>query len=236
MDELLGAAPPRSMLVAATDRDEHTGPSALTRSRVLAMLARRSLPSLIEATVVPALVFYVMLVTIGPGVAMLTVLAWSYAAVLRRRLMGQNIPTILLLSVLGLTLRTVLGVTDGTFIYFLQPIFMTVALAGVFLGSLLTSRPIIGRLAHDFCPLSPEIAQRPAILRLFIQLTILWAGVHLVTAATTFGLLVSVPTPTFVALKTLVSLGITVTAIVFTVSASMRIARAENLVFAHVHE
>jgi hypothetical protein len=235
MDELLGT-PTQSMLVAATDRDEHRGPSAITKPRVLAMLARRSLPSVIEATVVPALLFYVVLVRVGPGAAMLTVLAWSYGAVLRRRLMGQNIPTILLLSVLGLTLRTMVGIMDGTFIYLLQPIFTTVVLAGVFLGSLLTSRPIIGRLAHDFCPLSPDIAQRPAVLRLFIQLTVLWAGVHLLTAATTFGLLVSLPTSTFVALKTVVSFGITVSAIVFTVSASIRIARAENLVFARVPE
>jgi hypothetical protein len=148
--------------------------------------------------------------------------------------MGQNIPTLLLLSVLGLTLRTIFGIVDGTLVYFLQPIFTTVVLAGVFLGSLLTTRPIIGRLAHDFCPLSPDIAQRPAILRLFMQLTVLWAGVHLLTAATTFGLLVSLPTSTFVALKTLVSLSITVGAIVFTVSASIRIARAENLVFASI--
>jgi hypothetical protein len=67
-----------------------------------------------------------------------------------------------------------------------------------------------------------------------MQLTVLWAGVHLLTAATTFGLLVSLPTSTFVALKTLVSLSITVGAIVFTVSASIRIARAENLVFASI--
>jgi hypothetical protein len=232
MDEVLDST--GSMLVAATARDQHTGPSALTKPRVLAMLARRSLPSVLEATMVPAIIFYVALVTIGPGVAMVAVLAWSYGAVVRRRAMGQNIPTLLLLSVLGLTLRTIFGIVDGTFVYFLQPIFTTVVLAGVFLGSLLTTRPIIGRLAHDFCPLSPDIAQRPAILRLFMQLTVLWAGVHLLTAATTFGLLVSLPTSTFVALKTLVSLSITVGAIVFTVSASIRIARAENLVFASI--
>jgi hypothetical protein len=232
MDEVLDST--GSMLVAATARNQHTGPSALTKPRVLAMLARRSLPSVLEATMAPAIIFYVALVTIGPGVAMVAVLAWSYGAVVRRRAMGQNIPTLLLLSVLGLTLRTIFGIVDGTFIYFLQPIFTTVVLAGVFLGSLLTTRPIIGRLAHDFCPLSPDIAQRPAILRLFIQLTALWAGVHLLTAATTFGLLVSLPTSTFVALKTLVSLSITVGAIVFTVSASIRIARAENLVFASI--
>jgi hypothetical protein len=37
-------------------------------------------------------------------------------------------------------------------------------------------------------------------------------------------------------LKTLVGFGITASAIVFTVSASIRIARAENLVFARVPE
>src|SRR5690348_11121439 len=116
MDEVLDST--GSMLVAATARDQHTGPSALTKPRVLAMLARRSLPSVLEATMAPAIIFYVALVTIGPGVAMVAVLAWSYGAVVRRRAMGQNIPTLLLLSVLGLTLRTIFGIVDGTFIYF----------------------------------------------------------------------------------------------------------------------
>ena len=123
---------------------------------------------------------------------------------------------------------------SGTFIYFLQPVVTTLALAVVFLGSLLFGRPIIGRLASDFCPLSPEIANRPAILRLFWGLTLLWAGVHVLTAAATFGLLVSLPTQTFVALKSLVCLAITVVAIVLTVSWSIRTARAEDLVMARV--
>ena len=42
----------------------------------------------------------------------------------------------------------------------------------------------------------------------------------------------SLPTPTFVAVKSIVSLAITVTAIVATVSWSIRTARAEDLVFA----
>jgi hypothetical protein len=69
---------------------------------------------------------------------------------------------------------------------------------------------------------------------LFSGLTLLWAGVHLLSAATTFTLLVSLPTTTFVAVKTFVSLAITITAIVFTVSWSIRTARAEDLVFARV--
>jgi len=60
----------------------------------------------------------------------------------------------------------------------------------------------------------------------------LWAGVHLLTAAATLGLLVSLPVPIFVLLKTVSGLGITCAAIVVTVSWALRTARREQLVFA----
>jgi hypothetical protein len=220
------------MLVAASSLDELA--SHLSKARVLAALGRRSLPSLIEATVIPTIIFYVCLVHIGSGAAMLAVLSWSYGAVVRRWVSGHRIPAILVLAVLGLTVRTLLGIMSGTFVYFLQPVMTTLALAAVFLGSLCFGRPIIGHLASDFCPLAPEIASRPAIVRLFTGLTLLWAAVHLLTAATTFGLLVSLPTTTFVLLKSVVSLAITVGAIVLTVSWSIRTARSENLVMARL--
>ena len=114
------------------------------------------------------------------------------------------------------------------FFYFLQPLATTVALGFVFLGSVLVGRPLISRLAHDFCPIAPEVLLRPAVVELFVGLTVLWAGVHLLTAATTFGMLVSMPVATFVLVKTLTSLSITATAIALTVSWSIRIARREN--------
>ena len=221
------------MLVAAPD-GEVAHDRAVSKSRVLTTLARRSLPSLLEATVVPALIFYVFLLRAGPGPTMVSVLVWSYGAVIRRLVGGHRIPSILMLAVLGLTVRTIVGFTSGTFMYFLQPVVGTLVLAAVFLGSVFVGRPIIGRLASDFCPLSPEIANRPAVLRLFSGLTLLWAGVHLLSAATSFGMLVSLPTTTFVALKTVVSLTITISAIVLTVSWSIRTAQREELVFARV--
>ena len=221
------------MLVAASD-EAHVGHLSLSRMRVLAVVGRRSLPSLIEATLIPAVLFYVFLVTIGPGAAMIAVLAWTYGAVARRLAGRRPLPAILVLAVVGLTVRTILGLMAGTFIYFFQPILTTVVLSGVFLGSWMIGRPIIARLASDFCPLAPEIALRPGVTRLFSSLTLLWAGAHLLTAATTFGLLVSLPTTTFVALKTVVSLGITVGAVALTISASIRRAKTEQLVFARV--
>ncbi len=223
----------RPMLVAAPSGDRHAA-SSVSKLRVLEVVGRRSLPSLIEATIIPAILFYVFFVTLGPTPAMLAVLTWSYGAVLRRLVRGHGVPGVLQLAVIGLTVRTIVGIMSGTFMYFLQPVATTVALALVFLGSLKFGRPIIARMASDFCPLSPEIACRPGVVRLFSGLTLLWAGVHLLSAATTFSLLVLLSTPTFVAVRSFVSLAITISAVVLTVSWSIRTARAENLVFARV--
>jgi uncharacterized membrane protein len=221
------------MLVAAPAGDR-AACSSLSKLRVLEAVGRRSLPSLIEATVIPAVLLYIFFTTLGPTPAMLAVLVWSYGAVLRRLISGHGIPGVLQLAVVGLTVRTIVGILSGTFMYFLQPVATTLALALVFFGSLLFGRPMIARMASDFCPLAPDIAGRPGVVRLFSGLTLLWAGVHLVSAATTFTLLVSLPTTTFIAIRSFVSLAITVSAIVLTVSWSIRTARSENLVFARV--
>jgi hypothetical protein len=222
----------RPMLIAAPSG----GPvePSLSKVRILKAVGRRSLPALIEATVIPAIAFYVFFTTLGPTPAMLAVLAWTYGAVVRRLVSGHGVPGVLQLAVIGLTVRTIVGILSGTFMYFLQPVATTLALALVFLASLMFGRPMIARMASDFCPLAPEIAGRPGVARLFSGLTLLWAGVHLLSAATTFTLLVSLPTPTFVAVRSFVSLAITISAIVLTVSCSIRTARTENLVFARV--
>src|SRR5436853_37223 len=98
------------MLVAAERSDDRTPAPPLSKLHVLAVLGRRSLPALLEATVAPAILFYVFLVTVGPVAAMLAALAWSYGAVVRRLVRDGRIPAILTLSVLSLTLRTVIGI------------------------------------------------------------------------------------------------------------------------------
>ncbi len=202
------------------------------RRPLLYAVAWRGLPNLIEATVIPAIMFFLIVKTINVPAAMVAVLVWAYVAILRRVVRGTRIPAILLLATLGLTVRTLVGLVSGsTFAYFIQPIATTVALAAVFLGSVVIGRPVIARLAHDFCPIAPEVAGRPAVLRLFGGLTVLWAGVHVVTAAITFGMLVSMPVATFVAVKTVACLAVTVGAIVITIFWALRIVRSERLVF-----
>src|SRR5262245_44734695 len=152
------------MLICASAAGDDVPHVPISRLRVLKVLGRRSLPSLIEATIIPAILLYVLFATFGPVVAMLAVLAWSYGAVVRRLVSGRPIPGVLLLAVTALTVRTAVGIASGTFLYFLQPVATTLVLAGIFLGSLFSGRPIIARMAGDFCPITPEIAERPAIV------------------------------------------------------------------------
>jgi hypothetical protein len=229
------AAAPKSpswMLVGSAGRSEAEA-RALHVPQVLAAVLRRGLPNVVEATLVPTLLFIVSVALLGPLVAMAVVLAWGYGAIGRRLLLRQRVPALLVLATLGLTIRTTVGLASGsTFAYFVQPVATTVVLAAVFAGSAWLGRPVIARLAHDFVPLHPEVAGRPAIIRLFVGLTLLWAGVHLLTAAITFSLLVTLPVPQFVALKTVATLSVSVAAIAITIVMALRTARREGLVFA----
>jgi hypothetical protein len=220
------------MLVAAARCDRAEVDASISKVHVLKMVARRSLPSLIEATLIPSLLFYAFFVAVGPAQAMCAALAWAYGSVLRRLVSRQRIPGVLQLAVAGLTIRTIVGLLSGTFMYFLQPVATTLALSLAFLVSLRYGPPIIARMASDFCPLDDEISARPRVTRLFSSLTLMWAAVHLLSAGTTLVMLVSLPTATFVALRPVVSLAITISAVMLTILWATRTARSENLVLA----
>jgi uncharacterized membrane protein len=199
----------------------------------LAAIARRTVPHLLEATIVPAALFYVVLVRVGPGAAMVATLVWSYTALARRLVRRERVPAILLLALGGLTARTAAGVLSGSSaMYFLQPVLTTVVMAAVFLGSLVIGRPVVAQLAVDFCPIGPEVSARPGVTRLFRRLTVLWAGIHLTTGAATLGLLMVLPLPAFVLLKTVVCLAVTAVGAGITVALAMSTVRREGLVLA----
>lgn len=224
-------------LVAALELGSTTDPGAappvLSRIAVLGAVARRGGPHLLEATFVPAVLFYCCLTWGGLGLAYVIALGWMYGAVARRLIGRRRIPPILVLGVVGITVRTAMAVTSGsTFVYFMQPILGTIATAGVFLLSLIAGRPLIGRLATDFWPITPEMADNPRVISLFRGLTVLWAGINLATAATTFTLLLCLPVAPFVAAKQASGLAITTTGIVVTVCWSHRVACREGVLIA----
>jgi hypothetical protein len=219
------------LLIARTVGSPTTG-TRVTHREVFGAIARRSLPQLAEATVVPAILFYVVLLSVGAGAAMIAVLCWTYGAIARRVALGVRPPGVLMLAAFGLTCRTVVGLLSGsTFAYFVQPVATAVMLAVVFAGSFVTGRPLVARLADDFCPMEPDVARRPAVTDLFVGLTLLWALVHLLTAVATFTMLVTMPVAPFFAIKTITCIAITIGGVAVTISWSLSTARSEELAF-----
>ena len=143
----------------------------------LRAIARHAVPNLVECTLVPTLIFSVVLQLSGLISASLAALGWSYAMLVRRLIMRIRIPGLLLLTCLGLTMRTAVVVASGSaFIYFVQPIAATAIVGFTFLASALTSTTMVDRLAKDFCPLTDDIVGRRGVKRHFRRLTIMWAG------------------------------------------------------------
>lgn len=198
---------------------------------VVVAVTKRLVPYLIEATLIPTVLFYVLLLSTGElRWALLGALGWSYSAVARRLVARRPIPGLLILATLGISLRTVIYLlSNNSFVYFVQPIARTVATAAVFALSVLVGRPLIARFAADFCPLTPDVLDRPAIGLLFRRLTYLWAAVNAIAAATSLTLLLTLPVAVFVGTATVAAWVITCSGVVLTVSDAVRTARLEGL-------
>ena len=200
---------------------------------VLRAVGRRLLPSLIEATLVPTLLFYAVFALVGATGAFIAALGWSYVAIGRRLASRTPIPGIMILASIGITLRTAFAIASGSsFVYFVQPVLGTLVLSAVFVISVIIRRPLIGRFASDFCALEPGIASRPGVVRLYGHLTYLWAAVNLCAATATLVMLLTMPVGAFVAVRPVVCWLLTLTGIVITVSASVRAVRREGLLLA----
>jgi hypothetical protein len=208
-------------------QDGQTGPAPPPRLRTV--LSRIAV-SLLIACFIPALLFYVCLAIVGVWVALVAALAWCYGVSAWRMATKRQRSGLLMLTVAVLTARTAFALVSGdTFLYFLQPAVTDVAVAAVFFASLVTARPVVARLASDFFPMTAEVARRPRIRRLFWHLTLLWAVVCLGKASVTVSLLVSQSTMTFVIVKSICLLSITILAVTATVLAALWVARKEGL-------
>jgi hypothetical protein len=207
----------------------------LPKQPLLMAVARRGLPGILEASLTPAAIFLLTNSFFGTRSAMLAVLIWGCASFTWRKTRGRTPPALVVLALCGLTVRTLVGVVSGsTFAYFAQPVATMIAIAGIFFFSVLLGRPLVARIAHDFCPIAPDVATRPAVIDLFAGLTVLWAGAQLLTAAATLGMLLSLDTTLFVVLKPIVSLSISAASIAVTIAWALRVAHREELVFATV--
>ncbi|MHB8670641.1 MAG: VC0807 family protein [Acidimicrobiales bacterium] len=201
----------------------------------LGTLARHALPHLVESTLVPLALFYGFLWLVGIWTALVVALGWSWVAVARRVLLRRPVPGLLLLGTVGLTARTVVAFASGSvLVYFLQPTLTTVVIAGAFLLSVPAGRPLAERLAADFLPIPPELLRRPCVRKVFVRITVLWAGVNLFNVAASLALLLLAPLAAYPLTKTAVSAAVAAVAVALSTRWFRQTLRRHDLVVASV--
>lgn len=204
--------------------------STLPEPPSIGSIVARLAVNLLVAVVVPGVIFYLALVAAGLDAAVLLALGWAAGALVWRHVTGRPVSGLLVLTVAVMAARTAFTLVTGNgFIYFLQPVITDGALGTLFLVSVATARPLVARLASDFYPLDDAVAARPRIRRLFRHLTLLWAFVILAKGGLTLWLLTSQSMVSFVLIKNLSFLALTVAAVAVTIWGAMQVARKEGL-------
>ena len=185
---------------------------------------RHAVPSLVEGTVVPALLFVTIMHSVGMTPALWSCLLWSGCSLGRRVLFGQRLTGLLILGGIGTGFRlaTVMW-TASPFIFFLQPVLATLASAIAFGVSVLLHRPLAARLGADIVPLGDDQWSDPGVVRACNRLSLVWCGALTANAALTLWMLSTLDVATFVMLRPFVGLVTTLPAIVtsFVVGASV---------------
>ncbi|HEX5535443.1 MAG TPA: VC0807 family protein [Actinomycetales bacterium] len=147
-----------------------------------------------ESVIGPLVIFYVVLVTAGLQAALIGALAWAYTVVAVHLLRRSRPPVLLLVTAALATLQAgVATAANSATVYFLQPTAATYLFAGAMLLTVPLKRPLIQRLAHDFCPLPDDVLASSPVRKLFQRLSLLWGSVLLVNASTTLALLLTTP-------------------------------------------
>jgi hypothetical protein len=198
-------------------------------SIVLAVV-RRLLPYLVEATVIPTMLYYIGLLTVGHMWGIVAAASCTYVSVVRRLLRRERVPGLLLLASVGISVRLALYfVNDSAFLYFVQPIAKTVAVSVLFAVSVVVGKPLVARFAADFCAFGIDVGARPAIRSLFCRLTFLWAGAQITIAAVDLILLLTVPVSVFVGTAAATAWMVMTTGVVVTVVDAVRTTRRDGL-------
>lgn len=145
---------------------------------------------LLETVVVPTMILYVCMLTVGQMWGLGAVLAWCVFTVGVRMATVRRIPGTLMLCIAMLVGRTSIALAlSSVYVYLLQPVAGSVLMALLFIGSAVLGRPITMRLAQDFVHLPGRLVIDKRVRRMFIQVSLLWGISRLLDAGMSIGVL-----------------------------------------------
>ncbi|TNY35076.1 VC0807 family protein [Thermomonospora catenispora] len=168
---------------AATPSSAARPPHAFEPPRLTSMLWH-ALPRFAEGVIAPVAVFYAAFVLLGLNGALAAAVLWVYGGIGWRLYRGREVPGMLLLAALGVTVRAVLAaITGNPVVYFLQPTLGTLLVSMTFLASVPMRRPLAQKIATDMVPMPEAFLRHERVHRFFLRISLLWSLVFLMNAS-----------------------------------------------------
>jgi len=158
--------------------------------------------TVVMISLLPLAVFYIAMSLFGLRTAALATVGLYYVGLLVKVLRGRPVLAAARLAALFLSVRTaIIFITGSAFLYFLQPVAGTVALAIAIGATAVAGRPVLDRLAHEFCPFPAELSTRLRRARFFRRLSVIWSVSYFINAVGTVWLLSTASVGGFILLK-----------------------------------
>lgn len=199
-------------------------------------ITRHVLTLVAMVSLLPMAVFYATMSLFGLRTAALVTVSAYYAGLLLKLVRGKPILAAALFAAGLLSVRTlVIYLTGSAFVYFLQPVAGTLVIGTAIAATALMGRPVLDRLAHEFCPFPEEVSSRLRSTGFFTRLSILWTLVYLINAVGTVWLLSTASLGGFMLLKSVLGPSLTFTAVAVSILCFRVAMRNQNVSIRWAH-
>jgi hypothetical protein len=200
-------------------------------------IARRVATTVGTVSLLPMAVFYASMSLFGLRIAALAAVGLCYTGLLVTFARGRPVLAAGLVTAGLLSLRAVIMFCTGSaLVYFLQPVAGTLAVATVIGVTGLAGRPVLDRLAHEFCPFPSELSSWLREARFFSRLSLVWSITYLINAAGTVWLLTNASLGGFLLLKSLASPALTLCAVLTSYAIFRVMVRGQNVRIRWAHD
>lgn len=213
-----------------------TGPPRVIDMPGWRPIVRHAATRLFLVTLLPMATFYWTLSMFGLRAAAVVTASLYYAALLSRVVRKKPVLAAGLLAAGLLSLRTVVVFCTGSaFLYFVQPVIGTLAVATLFAATAIAGRPVLDRLAHDFCAFPAELSAHLRQGRFFNRLSVVWATTYAINAVGTVWLLTNASLNGFILFKSVLGPTITVAAAAVSHLVFVLTVRGQNITIRWAH-
>ena len=185
-------------------------PEHLELPRPLRLL-RTTVWSLLESAGLPVAAIAVAGWLGGRNAGLIAGLAAAWLLAAGRKIATGNVPSLLTISAVVLTLQTAMVLATGQiWLYLLQFPAANLVMCVLFARTARGPSPLVARLAAEVVALRQPATHHPGLHRFFQGATWLWAGIFLLLTAGLAVLMVTEPTGPFVMLSTALTIALTV--------------------------